>query len=115
MSVVFGGVGVEILEADEAGEVSGALPGRQVEKTQPIRRVVKTTSKTFPELSSFPASSFQSVHQLTWSSDLIHRCAFLLINSHESGSHLSETLSHARQPLLSSAATYYPPPLPQAA
>lgn len=35
VSVVFGGVDVEILEADEAGEVSGALPARQVEKTQP--------------------------------------------------------------------------------
>lgn len=90
VSVVFGGVDVEILEADEAGEVSGALQDRQVEKTQPIRRFVRTTRKTFPQLGSFPVSPFQPVHHLTRSADLTHRCAFLLINSHESVSHLSE-------------------------
>lgn len=54
--VVLGGVDIKVLEADEAGEVSGALKDRQVGKNSQSDAFVGTTSKTFPELvwCSFP-------------------------------------------------------------
>lgn len=69
MSVVFGGVDIKILEADEAGEVSGALAAETGGEKTTNQMLRQNHEQNLHRWGSFPASPFQPAHQLTRSTD----------------------------------------------